>query len=94
MNLRDWPADWEVGPAESLAEIEARNLPRDDGRVPHVPFGFNHAKWIAFREKAQPGDTFHPFCSSAESWRHMAGRSGYVLVRGDQAIDHFITMMN
>ncbi len=94
MGLRDWPEDWEVGPVLTTAEIEAENLREDDGRVPHVPFGFGHDKWIAFKEKAQPGDTFHYFCSSARSWQNLAGRSGYVFVRGDRAVDTFVTVMN
>ncbi len=94
MSLRNWPPDWTIGPARSPEEIEAANLYEDDGRVPHVPFGFGHAKWVAFKSQAQPGDTFHEFSSSADSWRNLAGRAGFVLVRGGEAIATFGTMMN
>jgi hypothetical protein len=94
MSLRNWPADWTIGPALSPEQIEADNLHEDDGRVPHLPFGFGHDKWAAFKAQAQPGDTFHAFSSSAESWRNLAGRAGFVLVRGEEALATFGTIMN
>jgi hypothetical protein len=88
------PPDCELGDLLTIEEIEAGNLYDDDGRVPHVPFGFNNGAWIAFKLQAQPGDKFHPFASSPESWSKLRGRAGYVLMRGDEMVDIFVTILN
>jgi hypothetical protein len=78
----------------TIAEIEAANTYPDDGRVPHVPFGFQNAKWLAFKAKMQPGDKIVDFATAPDSWQHLAGRAGYVLVRHGKPVDTFVTMMN
>ncbi len=40
------------------------------------------------------GDELWRFNSGAESWQHLAGRAGYVVVRDGQQIAHLTTMMN
>jgi hypothetical protein len=77
-----------------IEEIESAHMYPDDGRVPHVPFGFAHAKWIEFKRGIQPGDKIYDFASSPESWRNLAGRAGYVLVRDGKPVDTFVTLMN
>ncbi len=78
----------------TIAEIEAANFPDDDGRVPHVPFGFANDKWLAFKAKMQPGDKIVDFATSPESWENLAGRAGYALVREGKPVETFVTMMN
>ena len=41
-----------------------------------------------------PGDELWKFNSGAESWRHLAGRAGYVVVRHGQQVAHLTTIMN
>jgi hypothetical protein len=93
MNFDDWKRDMFVE-KEAVEKVEADNLYPDDGRVPHVPFGFSHDKWLQFRRQMQPGDELYYYETSAESWRNLAGRSGYILVRDGEVIDNFGTMMN
>ncbi len=93
MNFEEWKKDKFVE-KESLEKVEADNLRPDDGRVPHVPFGFIHDKWLKFKSQMQPGDELYFYNTSEESWQNHAGRMGYVLVRAGEFIDTFDTMMN
>jgi hypothetical protein len=78
----------------TIEEIEKMKTPPEDGRVPHVPFGFQNQKWLEFKSQIQPGDKIHDFSSSEESWENLAGRAGYILVREGRVIDTFVTIMN
>lgn len=42
----------------------------------------------------QPGDQLVHFVSSADSWKHLAGRAGIALVRDGKVIAAMVTMMN
>jgi hypothetical protein len=42
----------------------------------------------------QPGDELWTFASSAESFRHLAGRSGIVLLRDGRAVAEIVTLMS
>jgi len=66
----------------------------DDGRIPHVPFGFNHRRWLEFKAQILPGDKIVAFESSPESWEHLAGSAGYILVRDGKVVAQIITLMN
>lgn len=57
------------------------------------PFGFQHQKWEDFKA-AMPGDELWSFASSADSWKHLAGRAGIAIVRNGVPIQAFVTMMN
>lgn len=84
----------------TIAEIEreemsllAENLKiRSD--YPKVPFGFMHAKWVAFKSLVRPGDKIVRYTSSAHSWQHLAGEAGYGLIRSGCLIKTFTTMVN
>ena len=93
MSFDEWKKDCAVE-EQTLEKIETVNLYPDDGRVPHVPFGLRNADWLRFKSKTQPGDTLYFYSTSPESWEHLAGRAGYVLVRGGEVVDTFNTMMN
>ena len=41
-----------------------------------------------------PGDELWKFSSSSESWRNLAGRAGYVVLRKGQQIAHLSTCIN
>ncbi len=78
----------------TVEELEKLHMYPDDGRVPHVPFGFNHQAWLRFKSQIKPGDKIFAFESSQESWEHLAGRAGYELVRDEEVIASIITRMN
>jgi len=78
----------------TIEELEREHTYPDNGHVPRVPFGFEHAAWLKFKANVQPGDKIVAFESSADSWEHLAGRAGYVLVRGDEVVDQMITIIN
>jgi hypothetical protein len=94
MTLTDWKRPGATLEPITLEQIEAENLHEDDGRVPHVPFGFGNDQWLRLKEQIQPGDVFYFFSSPKEAWRNLAGRAGYMLVRGDEIVDTLVTIMN
>jgi hypothetical protein len=93
MSFEDFKKSCQVT-QDSVEEIEKRNIYPDDGRVPHVPFGFKNADWVEFKHQVQQGDDVYFFSTSRESWQNLAGRAGYVLVRGGEVVATFETMMN
>jgi hypothetical protein len=93
-----FPADWLVEKI-TVAEAEAAHPGIRDERLRRFPdaarpFGFNNQKWEALKSTMQPGDELWIFCSSAESWKDLAGRRGIVLLRNGQAIAEIVTLMN
>ncbi len=94
-----FPVEW-LDETITVAEAERRHpgMPDDSRaeRFPEIrkPFGFLSAKWEAIKTQMQPGDELWTFASSAESWRHLAGRSGIALVRDKKVIASFVTRMN
>ena len=95
MTFDEWKnLDWGALQKVTLEEIEENNLYPDDGRVPHVPFGFAHAKWVQWKAQIREGDELYYFSSSAEAWRNLAGREGYALIREGQVVDTMVTLMN
>ena len=83
-----------TGEPLAVEAIEAANLPSDNGRVPHVPFGFANEQWRRFKAAMQPGDRIYAFSSAPASWTARAGRAGYVLVRDSRPVAQMITLMN
>ena len=85
------PGDWLKAPV-SAEEIDAwqakvaelHKRPRD-----LVP-----TEWERLKAKMLPGDEIWFFASDAESWRQLAGREGYALVRDGDVIDTFVTGIN
>lgn len=65
-----------------------------DGKSFTLPFGYINDDWEILKAKYQDGDQIYKFSTSAESWEKLAGREGYVLIRGDQIITEIITLMN
>ena len=74
------PAEW-LDEKISLDEAEgARSGLRD--------------KWAELKAQMKPGDEIWTFASPPESWKHLAGRSGFALVRNGVAIMTIVIMMN
>ncbi len=83
------------GPPMTIAEVEAAHMVSNPALGPDpVPFGFLNDRWRALRARVQPGDEVREFCSSRESWQHLAGRAGIALVRDGRAVASLVTMLN
>ena len=85
------PRDWLRSPV-GFGEIEAwlADRARTIG-----PAGDNIASdWQGLKAQMLPGDEIWYFSSGPESWRQLAGREGYALVRDGDVIDSLITGMN
>jgi hypothetical protein len=67
--------------ATTIQEIEAR-LPDD-----HPPFT---PEWEAFKEAMVEGDELWIWCMPPENRKQRRGRSGYVILRDGEPIEHFI----
>ncbi len=81
------PYDWLFG-AVDMDEIE-----RDWLNKPG-PYGVPKQEWEKLKLLMKDGDEIRAFSSPEDSWRHLAGRAGYALVREGKAIDGVITLMN
>jgi hypothetical protein len=51
-------------------------------------------EWQAIKSGIEAGDEVWLFSSDAESWRHLAGRAGVVVVRDGVQVASMVTMMN
>jgi hypothetical protein len=81
------PKSW-LQRRRTVEEVESESA--HDG----VPFGCMNEKWSAIRLKMIDGDKIWEFCSSPESWQHLAGRAGFALVRRGIAVDCIVTVLN
>ena len=79
----------------TVEEAERKHLVTDTRLGPKpVPFGFMNEQWIRFKGQLRDGDELWEFSSSADSWRHLAGRSGICIVRKGRIIDSIVTRLN
>ena len=92
------PKEW-LQKSITVAEAEAAYPGITDDRVQRFPdaakpFGFENGEWEALKAQMQPGDELWTFASPAESWQHLAGRSGIALVRDGNPIRVLLGAMN
>ncbi len=66
---------------------------RDNWTEP-LAFGFMNDQWLNLKYAAQENDELWYYSSSKESWERLAGRAGYVLIRGDIVVASIQTTMN
>jgi hypothetical protein len=84
----------------TIAEIERQEMAslsenlkiRSD--YPKVPFGFMNAEWMAFKSMFRAGDKIVRYSTDKHSWQHLAGETGYALIRSGCVIETFRTMWN
>jgi hypothetical protein len=62
--------------------------------LPKVPFAFGNAEWVAFKSRIRPGDKIVAYSTDSRSWKHLAGESGYALIRRGCFVEKFVTLMN
>jgi len=74
------------------AEAQYPGNPKRPGA--EKPFGFISDQWEALKAAMQPGDELYAYRSSPETWRALAGRSGYALVRDGKVVREVVTMLN
>ncbi len=72
----------------TIAEAEAENTHNG------IAFGFMNGDWEKLKSQMLEGDELWSFASSMESWRHLAGRAGIVLLREGVEIACLVTRMN
>ena len=68
---------------DSVAEFEAEHK-----------FSKTNHQWQELLSKMQDGDELWSYSTSADSWKHLAGRSGIRLIRGDKVVANIMTKMN
>ena len=80
----------------SITEVEKRNLVpiEKDGQKITVPFGFVNDKWLEIKAEMKKGDKIFEFSTGPDSWAHLAGRAGVIVLRGEFVVGTVITTMN
>jgi hypothetical protein len=92
------PKEW-LQKIITVAEAEAAYPGITDDRAQRFPdaakpFGFENGEWEALKAQMLPGDELWTFASPAESWQHLAGRSGIALVRDGNPVKVLLGAMN
>jgi hypothetical protein len=59
-----------------------------------VPFGPSHDEWKALLAQMVDGDELWEFWSPEMSWKALAGRAGFALVRNGKIIDWIYTLIS
>lgn len=79
----------------TVEEAEREHMVKTDrlGPAP-VPFGFIRGEWLNFKKQIRHGDQLWKYCSSGESWEHLAGREGLCIVRDGEIVASITTCMN
>ena len=77
---------------EEMATLSDKLKMRPD--YPRVPFGFIHAEWTAFKSMLRPGDNIVRYSTDYHSWQHLAGETGYALLRSGCIVETFKTFWN
>lgn len=77
----------------SIEEIEQRERVFDPlGAVPDLPFGHLNGAWTRFKAELQDGDLIWSFSAKWTSdWGWSDIRDGYVILRADTIVQHFLT---
>ena len=85
--LRSWLRR-RITPEAAAAEMEPawRRRPPD--------FGVPDPAWTDFLAALGPGDELWTFSSSEGSWRALAGRAGYAIVRDGEVVKTYVTCMS
>lgn len=91
----------DIAQAESDNLVEAEKLAddyfaRNPDKAPDRPlaFGWIHDEWVKLKSKMQPDDELWYFRSPEHTWRMMAGREGYAIVRNGEPIDCIVTCLS
>jgi hypothetical protein len=88
------PKEW-LKKKTAVEKAEQAHLVTDRRLGPNpVPFGFINARWEKLKATMRPGDELWEFESSGESWKNLAGRAGFCVVREGRIVDAIITRMN
>ena len=85
------PVEWLKSPV-AVEEIDAWQVER--ATLTGRPLTELAADWTALKARMLPGDEVWYFESGPESWRQLAGREGYALVRDGDVIEALVTGMN
>ena len=72
----------------SVEQAEAQNM------VDGIPFGVNSSAWKRLKDSLQGGGRLWTYCSSYESFKALAGRCGFAIVRDGRVVMQLVTIMN
>ncbi|GEM_PF-1483175 len=94
----DWvepiPRSW-LEDEISVEDAEKAEMVTHDQLGPKpVPFGFQNGEWVKLKGLMKDGSVIRKFCSPPDTWKHLAGRSGYCLVTGGKIIKCITVMLN
>ena len=79
----------------TVAEAEATHMVHTDRLGPDpIPFVFLNQSWSALLVEMQEGDELWEFCSSEESWAHLAGQEGIALLHNGEVVACITTTVN
>lgn len=90
----------EVSAPLTIAEIERQEMATLSDKLklrsdyPKLPFGFMNAEWVAFKALLRPGDKIVRYTTDYHSWQHLAGETGYALMRSGCVAETFKTLWN
>jgi hypothetical protein len=89
-----WEKDTQL--KRKMEKLRGNPKPLDWGSVPILQQGLSShlIYWSALKRIIKPTDELYRFSTSPESWAHLAGRSGYALVRNRKVVAHIVTLMN
>ena len=65
-----------------------------DGVAKQIPFGLLHDQWKKMKSQLMPDDCIFYVISNEESWKHLAGREGYILYRNGEIIFSITTKIS
>ena len=97
LNNIDWTlyrSDFPLVKQVDIETVESENMVERDHWPEPLAFGFMNAEWLNLKNTAQENDELWYYSSSKESWERLAGRAGYVLIRGDIVVASIQTTMN
>ena len=97
LNNIDWTlyrSDFPLVKKVDIETVESENMVERDNWPEPLAFGFMNDKWINLKNTAQENDELWYYSSSKESWQRLAGRAGYVLIRGDIVVASIQTTMS
>jgi hypothetical protein len=77
--MKEKPEDMSIWTKTTVEEEDNKIYPiRETGEW--LAQGYQSQRWLGLKPSMQPGDELYRFCTSHESWEHLAGRAGIALV--------------
>lgn len=75
-----------------MASVAAMRKTMPD--IPKLPFAYMNVEWTYFKSRVHPRDKLVKYSTDAHSWQHLAGESGYAIIRSGCVIETLVTFRN